>query len=320
VSTPSTNQFRALGTTITVAATDPDALAAVRALVEDRVDALDRAASRFREDSELASLARSPGRPVDVSDTLYRAIEEALDAARATGGILDPTIGAALERCGYDRDFDCVAPAGPPLTIAFTRVPGWRAIRLDPRRRSVTVPSGVRVDLGATAKAGCADRAAASASEAAGCGVLVSIGGDLAVAGTPPEDDWKVRVADRHDAHPDEPGVTVAISSGGLATSGTSARRWQRGGRLLHHVIDPSTGAPAEPVWRTVTVAACSCLAANVASTAAIILGPGAPAWLAERGHHARLVAEGGEVVRVGRWPIDALDWERDPSFGAPVP
>jgi thiamine biosynthesis lipoprotein len=309
--TLSSGQFRALGTTVRVVTTEPAALDAVLALVSDRIDDLDRAASRFREDSELTVLNRSPGNPMQISSTLFVALQEALGAATQTDGVLDPTVGEALERCGYDRDFSAVTHDGPPITIRFQRVPGWKGIRLDPNRMTATVPAGVSIDLGATAKAGCADRAAQGGADLAGCGVLVSLGGDIAVAGPPPADGWIIRVADRQDAGPDEPGVTVAIRSGGLATSGTTARRWRRGGRPMHHVIDPATGAPARAVWRTVTVAADTCLAANVASTAAVVLGPGAPAWLARRHCHARLVPEHGRVLGVGQWPADALEPDR---------
>jgi thiamine biosynthesis lipoprotein len=161
----------------------------------------------------------------------------------------------------------------------------------------------VSVDLGATAKAFGADRIAARAHAVTGTGVLVNLGGDIAVAGPPPEGGWIVRVADRHDSPDDAPGQVVALQAGGLATSGTAARRWRRGGRLLHHLVDPATGGPADTCWRTVTVTADTCVDANTASTAATIIGPAAPEWLAERGRPARLVDVEGRVVRVGGWP-----------------
>lgn len=304
---PATGGFAALGTTITVAVADPGSLSTAMALVRDDVERLDRAASRFRDDSELAALNRSDGRPVEISDTLFVALSEAVAAAEQTSGLIDPTVGEALERCGYDRDFPSIPPSGPPV-LHFQRVPGWKGIHLDRFRRTASVPAGVRIDLGATSKAGCADRSARAVALAARCGVLVNLGGDIAVAGPPPSGGWVVRVADRHDAAPGDPGVTVAIRSGGMATSGTAQRRWRRGGLVLHHLIDPSTGAPARPCWRTVTVTAESCLAANVASTAAVILGPAAPGWLARRRCHARLVGEDGSVVGVGSWPTEALE------------
>jgi thiamine biosynthesis lipoprotein len=99
----------------------------------------------------------------------------------------------------------------------------------------------------------------------------------------------------------------VALHSGGLATSSTAARRWRRGGDVLHHILDPRSGLPAAPVWRTVSVAAATCTDANVASTAAIIRGDAAPGWLGRLGLAARLVAESGAVLTLGGWPPERL-------------
>jgi thiamine biosynthesis lipoprotein len=112
-----------------------------------------------------------------------------------------------------------------------------------------------------------------------------------------------VRVADDHAAPLDGPGPVIGVASGGLATSGTSVRRWRAGGITLHHIIDPRTGRPAETPWRTVTVAAQTCVEANVASTASVVLGDEAPAWLAARGLPARLVTDEGAVRAVAAWP-----------------
>lgn len=299
-------RFRAIGTTIEVVVDEPDALEQATDLVRAQVAALDAAASRFREDSELSKLNASTGRPVQVSWPLFVAIEESLQAAQITDGIVDPTIGHALELCGYDRDFSAVPSDGPALKVRYQRVPGWRRVRIDRAQRSITLPPGVRIDLGATAKAGCADRTARAAAAATRTGVLVNLGGDLAVAGPPPPDGWVIRVSDRHDAPAGEPGVTVAIRHGGLASSGTAARRWSRGGRTMHHLIDPATGAPAESCWRTVSVAATSCLEANIASTASVILGTKAPEWLEKGGYAGRLVTTAGFSVNVGGWPSHA--------------
>jgi thiamine biosynthesis lipoprotein len=180
-------------------------------------------------------------------------------------------------------------------------VPGWRTVALDPAARTLHVPAGVRLDLGATAKALAADRAAASVAAAApGLGVLVSLGGDIAAAGPPPEGGWRVRVTDDHRAGPEASAQTVTVRSGGLATSSTTVRRW---GARDHHIIDPATGHPADAPWRTVSVAAASCVDANVASTAAIVLGAEAPDWLAQRALPSRLVAQDGSELALAGWP-----------------
>ena len=184
-----------------------------------------------------------------------------------------------------------------------TPAPGWRAIELDRAAGWATVPTGVELDLGATAKALTVDRAAAAAHAAAGCGVLVSVGGDLAVSGPPPPEGWVVRVTDDHHAQFGGRGQTVTVIDGGLATSSTTVRRWSRGGRAVHHIVDPRTGEPADGPWRTVSVTAGSCVDANIASTAAIVRGVTAVEWLTGLGLPARLVADDGEVVAVGGWP-----------------
>ena len=135
--------------------------------------------------------------------------------------------------------------------------------------------------------------------------MLVSLGGDLSIAGPELPGGWTVLVADDHAAPLDGPGPHITLWSGGLASSGTTVRRWQRGGRELHHVVDPGSGAPVEPFWRTVSVAASSCVDANIASTACVVMGAPAPGWLERRGLPARLVTRDGDVHRVGGWPSE---------------
>jgi len=130
--------------------------------------------------------------------------------------------------------------------------------------------------------------------------VLVNLGGDIAVAGEPPPGAWAVRVAEDHGAPADAPGQTVALSGGGLATSSTTVRRWHG----VHHIIDPATGASSRGAWRTVTVAAASCVAANAAATATIVRGAAGRRWLERLGLPARLVAQGGSVAQVAGWPL----------------
>ena len=291
----------ALGTNATVVVADPAGLAAACRSVQAVLEEIDRAASRFREDSEISRVNRAGGAPVAVSETFMRAARCALRAAGITGGDLDPTVGASLRIAGYDRDFALV---GPGAAVRFVGAPGWRAVELDEARRLVRVPAGVELDFGATAKALAADEAAARASaRIAGGGVLVSLGGDIATAGPAPAEGWSVRVTDDHAAGTDAPGQTIALRSGGLATSSTTRRRWTRGATNVHHILDPATGAPVREHWRTVSVAAACCVDANIASTTAIIRGAAAPAWLEAAGLPARLVAANGAVSVTGGWP-----------------
>lgn len=300
-------QWRALGTTVRLVVTDPALLGSCDLLLARYLAEVDAACSRFRDDSELAALDAAAGRPVRVSPLLAEALDVALRAARTTDGAVDPTVGSALDALGYDRDFTLVREDDRPVRLTVRRAAGWRTVHLDRATRTVTVPEGVRLDLGATAKAWAADRAARTLAAAAGCGVLVSLGGDTAVAGEPPEDGWRIRVQDVTGSvdgtPPDGPHALVGLRGGGLATSGTTARRWRRGGHDLHHIVDPRTGLPVRSPWRTVSVAAATCADANAQSTAALVRGAGAERRLARRGLPARLVAQDGTVVTTPGWP-----------------
>lgn len=295
---------RALGGSMRVVVTRPDRLAAARAEVDAVVAAIDLAASRFREDSELSRLNASAEREVAVSALLARAIGAGLRGAELTGGAVDPTIGSAVRLAGYDADFASVPADGDAIRLVARRVPGWKAVELNRTLLTVRLPRGVEIDLGATAKALASDMAAeAAAAVLDGAGVLVSLGGDIAVAGEAPAGGWPIQASEDSGAPIHDGEEAISITAGGVATSSTTVRRWRRGGVTLHHIVDPSTGLPADGRWRTATVAAGSCVDANIASTAAIVMGERAVGWLQERGLAARLVDRDGRVTRVGGWP-----------------
>lgn len=304
---PATSRFPALGTTVEVMVTEPQALPVAERVVREHLRAIDAAASRFRPDSELSRLQQRAGAAVAVSPLLFEALTVALRAAELTDGLVDPTVGRAVCALGYDRDFHVldrdqplpVEPAGP--------APGWWRVRLtiDGGLRQVTVPRGVQVDLGATVKAWVADRAAAEAASDSGCGVLVGVGGDIAVAGPAPADGWPVTVTDGQARSSLAPHSTISIRSAAVATSGIASRTWVRGGRRVHHIVDPRTGDVPELVWRAVSVAAATCADANTASTAAMVMGAEAPEWLARRRLPARLVGADGGVTLVAGWPAE---------------
>jgi thiamine biosynthesis lipoprotein len=296
-----------LGTTARVAVRRPESLPRARAVLEAELEAVDRACSRFRDDSELVNLNRAAGDDLAISSYLLAALEVALTAAAATDGAVDPTLGKALRLAGYDRTFSLVLLRnGRHLHVSSAPGGAWKRIELDRERGTARIPDGVELDLGATAKALAADRAARAAAEATDDGVIVSLGGDVAVAGDPPHGGWSVGIADDHAAPFPENGPAVGIQSGGLATSGTCVRRWTTATGQAHHIIDPRRGAPADTPWRTVSVAAASCVDANTASTAAMVLGDDAPDWLAQRRLPARLVRNDGSVICVADWPREA--------------
>ncbi len=304
-----------MGTSVHVVATDADELGRATTAVREVLEDVDTAYSRFREDSELSRLNASPGRTVRVSPLLATAIDAAQRAARLTDGAVDPTIGHAIRVAGYDDDFSRIAArdAHPPLPqrgsgtelkLRAWRVPGWKAIRFDRRSRTILLPPGVELDLGSTGKALAADLAARAALAAAGAGgVLVSLGGDIATAGTPPSGGWRIHLAEDSREKPDGDGEVICLPAGGVATSSTTVRRWTRGAVVLHHIIDPQTSLPTTGPFRTVTVAAATCLDANIASTAAIVRGATAIDWLMSCGLPARLVENDGTIHYIGRWP-----------------
>ncbi len=295
--------FRALGTGVRLLTASSGGLGRAREAVERELAAVDLACSRFRDDSELCLAQRAAGRAVTISPLLAELLAESLRVARVTDGAVDPTVGGAMRRIGYDRDFASVLSGPGPIRLVPRAVPGWRLVELDATERRLRLPPGVELDLGSTAKALAADRAARAAARAAGCGVLVGLGGDLSVAGAPPAGGWSVLVTDDHAAPPDAEGQVVTLSGGGLATSSTTVRRWTRGGVALHHIVDPGTGLPAAGRWRTVSVAAGSCVDANAAATASIVRGERAVEWLNRRRLPARLVGTDGTVVTVAGWP-----------------
>jgi thiamine biosynthesis lipoprotein ApbE len=290
-------------TTVRVVTVDPAATAEACRVVANLLADVDAAANRFRTDSELSRLCTGDDGPQPVSDLLWSLLTAAIDGAVMTDGLVDPTVACTLNDLGYDRTITAVpTDSGRLLPLQVRRPVGWQSIGMDECTRTATLPRGCQLDLGATAKAWAADEGAAAAASTTGTGVLVGLGGDIAVSGAAPEEGWLVAVADDH-ARPGADAPQVVIRSGGLATSSTTTRRWRRSTHRLHHIIDPRTARPASDHWRTVSVAAGSCFDANVAATAAIIHGVTAVDWLTERRLPARLVASDRSVTAVAHWP-----------------
>lgn len=294
------DSFVAMGTTNTVVVDVESALAEALAMVQAEFREIDRVCSRFRADSEITRLnGRSGCGAVALSPLLEEAIVAALRTAEMTGGLVDLTVGRCVEEAGYTVTFRDMPADGPPLELRVRRIVGWRALAYDPQAHTLGLPAGVSLDLGASGKAWAADRAAANVADRLGVAVAVDCGGDVAVRGRLPEGGWPVRVSADVDASDFQ---DVIVYDGGLATSGTTARHWRRGGVELHHIIDPSTGFPARTPWAMVTVAAASCVEANAAATAALIMGERGPAWLDELKLPARLVDLKGGVHYAGGW------------------
>ena len=240
--------WSALGCVVRLVVTDPEVVDWAAGQLAEELAAIDRACSRFRVDSELMQVPGARGARVDVSPLFGAALAVALHAAEVTNGLVDPTLAGTIAAFGYDRDFDDLPAAGPMPVEVLASPSRWREICLANDQRSVVVPAGVQLDLGATAKALAADRAATRLAEACGCGVLVGLGGDIAVAGAAPVGGWAVRVQESPGPLEQEPSGgsgRISLVDGALATSSIQHRRWQRGGRSYHHIIDPRTARPA---------------------------------------------------------------------------
>ncbi len=305
---------RAFGTLALVAVTCGERSTQALEMVESDVRAVDDACSRFRADSELRQVERdSRGQPVPVSPLLFELLEVAMTVAVQTAGTVDPTVGSALVELGYDRDFDELVADPDRYGSGMDGIdrprpaPGWWQIGLDREDASVAIPAGIHVDLGSTAKAFAADRSAQRIAAALGGGVLVNLGGDVAVSGAGPEDGWLIGIAEGCTAPVTESDQVVSIRRGGLATSGTTARTWVHNGRRNHHILDPWTGASASPVWSLVSTAASSCVEANAWSTAAVVWGADAVGNLTGLDVPARLVDAHGRSVTTGSWPALAV-------------
>lgn len=285
---------------VRVTVTNPQALAQASEHVTNLMDEVSLAASRFREDSGISLINARAGQMVPVSRRTIALVDAALDAAAETGGAVDPTVGAHVKLAGYDRDIKEIGDRKVLVSTPQTplRQADWTRVRVDHNLGMVGIPPTMELDLGATAKAWTADVAAHHIADAFNTGVLVEIGGDVAVAG-PKLRPWQILVSEVAGA----PGQRIGLTRGGLATSSTVARRWRTATGDAHHIIDPRSGLPAEGAFRTVTVWATSALEANTASTAAIVLGSEAPAYLLDSGLAARLVDTDGRVSSVGDWP-----------------
>lgn len=302
-----TSTLEAFGTYVFIGTRSVGDISAAESIVSQITRDVDETCSRFRDDSDLSRVNNHPGQWVEVDQLLVAAVTAACDAARQTDGLVNPLLGRPLVLLGYDRDFRLLAGAADDVidrAFDFPLVPdtqAWQGIGIDPEG-AVLIPAGTALDLGATAKAWAADLIAAVFAETLSTSALVSLGGDIRISRFDGEP-WRIAIAER----PGQPAdVEVGLDHGGLATSSTQVRQWRQSSIRRHHLVDPRTGLPASEVWRTVTATGPSCMAANVASTAAIVLGHDASRWLSERGVSARLVSHNGAVERVGDWPAEA--------------
>ena len=263
------NTFRAMGTHVTLlgpADGNPVAFARATHRVRTRFEREESRFSRFRADSELTRVNARAGQPTLVSGAFADLVSFALDAAGRTSGRFDPTVLDAMVAAGYDRDFDEVL-AGARAILHPTRPCGrWKDVVLD--GRALTLPPGTGLDLGGVAKGWAVDRAATDALGEGLPWAVVNAGGDLRISGAPPSEGTAVGIEDP-DA-PEEDLLRIVLVEGALATSSIRRRAW---GAELHHLIDPTTGAPARTGVAQATVWAPTCAEAEVLAKDALLEG-----------------------------------------------
>jgi thiamine biosynthesis lipoprotein len=263
------------------------------------LNAFDATCNRFRDDSEISRLNRHHGETVAISETLELAIEAALRAGEATEGLCDPTILPALLALGYDRDFDELARRTDTIAQDPVLPLGLSAIDLDRERHTLTLAPGCQLDLGASAKALVVDLVADDVAPLGG--VVVELGGDVAVRGNGPQGPWVIGVAENLDITGHEP--RISLRHGGIATSSTATRVWRVGDQVVNHIVDPRTGSFARSLYSTASVTASDCVLANAFATAALLWNEDAGYHIAQAGWSARLVRSDGTVEFVGGWP-----------------
>lgn len=296
-------EFRAMGTTIYILLPESQVEMGTQ-IVRTLFAEWEQTLSRFLPESELSRLNQQAGTPVAVSDLLYDVLATALTAAQATEGVYDPTLLDQLVQLGYDRTFnDLPAVRFDPI------IPGepggrWRGIKVDPIRRHVTLPTGIKLDFGGIAKGMAVDAALESLLQNGVRQALVNAGGDLAALGLPPdEEQWMVAVPGQDKFW------TIPLRHGAVATSGIAHRHWWQGNTLRHHILDPRTGLPAQSDLWSVTVVADRCEQAEVAAKVAFILGSRSGADFLRRHRIAGLlVHEDGTWEAVEPWPIHLME------------
>ncbi len=294
-------RFTTWGMTGTLATEQPAALDYASSRLWHWLGAIDAACNRFRHTSELSRLNDRPGETIGVSATLELAVRAALDAAAKTNGLCTPTVLSALAAWGYDRDYDEIRGRDDWTAPPATFVPATEGVELDVDAHTIRLEPGCQLDLGASAKSLVVDLVANELADRGG--VVVEVGGDVAVRGRGPEGPWVIGISDTLRLGGDEP--RVAIAGGGVATSSLTSRTWRVAGEVVSHIIDPRSGAPASGPYATATVAAANCVTANAFATAALLWGEEAPYFIAQAGWSARLVRHDGAVVYVGGWPTD---------------
>lgn len=295
--------FPAMGTTVVVIAPDHASDAAL-SLTRDLFEEWEQTFSRFRADSELSRLNARAGLRVSVSPLMLRVLSAALDAARSTRGIFDPTILLRMIEIGYDRSFEQLAPQQPAaLAGRHAQTGGWRFIEVNAARLMARLPAGIGLDFGGIAKGMAVDAALALLEERGLTPAMLNAGGDLAIRGFPPDEpNWPIAIPGKDE------GWVIGLERGAVATSGVARRHWRQGDIERNHLIDPRTGEPAQSALWSVTTIAGACAQAEVAAKTALILGREQGERFIESAHLAALlIGDDGVWSVAGAWPVSGM-------------
>jgi thiamine biosynthesis lipoprotein len=296
-------EFQAMGTTISLLLTESQSEKGSQ-IVRELFSEWEQTLSRFLPESELSQLNQQAEKPIAVSTLLYDVLATALTAAQATEGVYDPALLDQLVRLGYDRTFDDLQASRFDPIIPGEPGGRWRGIKVDPIRRCVTLPHGIKLDFGGIAKGMAVDAALERLRQNEVSQALVNAGGDLAVLGLPSaEEHWQVAVPGQKQFW------TIPLHHGAIATSGIAHRHWWQGNTLRHHILDPRTGLPAQSDLWSVTVVTDRCEQAEVAAKVVFILGSRSGADFLRRHRIAGLlVHEDGTWETVEPWPIHLME------------
>ncbi|MFN8594767.1 MAG: FAD:protein FMN transferase [Anaerolineae bacterium] len=266
------HHFRAMNTDVGAWVWSDDARSAQRALA--KVERLFRAAhtrfTRFDASSELSALNASNGRPFAASRDMFEVVKAAIEFSARTHGLFNPTIIGALEAAGYDRSFEAIGSGNNRSVVSGSPISSMASIKLDAAAQTITLPIGVRLDLGGIVKGWTVQQAGQQLAYAGPC--LVDAGGDMWTSGLVPSTaHWTVNVMDPFDHDRDV--MTLRLHDCGVATSGIDRRQWQHHGEQQHHLIDPRTGHPSTSDLWTATVIAPTTIEAEIMAKTVFLLG-----------------------------------------------
>ena len=283
----------AMNTYMTFTAYGEDAQAALQE-AEECIQQVEGLWSVTDEDSEIYQANHSGGQPVTVSEETAEIISFALEMAQRTGGALDPTIYPVLTAWGFTTDSKQV-PSQQRITRLLEQV-GYDRIRLN--GTELTVPDGMELDLGAVGKGYTADLVTEILRRHGVTSALISLGGNIQAIGSRPDgSDWRLGI--RAPWESGNLGV-LTVSDAAVVTSGGYENYFDdEQGNIYWHILDPSTGYPADSGLQSVTIVGREGRMCDALSTALFVMGAQSAEqyWRENGGFEMLLVTDSGEIL-----------------------